>query len=230
MALVLPQAVDLAVLGGSDIRRLLDYPAIDTRGGYSYLPPITWSPDSAFFGAAIPSANPFAPDAHVTFYRLGVDGSAQMLGTIAGNHSFGDGGGRLPPEFSLDGQHVLYAHPDDSNHATQLYVSNADGSDAAVVAQAPGFSVAALGWSPDSQHYAFSIFPDGGGYVAGLAGDAQPFAPGTQVVSLTWQAAASFYFYGQVGARWGLYFQRLGEQMQVVADGLGEGVSFDVRR
>ncbi|MGH2524910.1 MAG: hypothetical protein ACRDH2_20575, partial [Anaerolineales bacterium] len=89
VALSSPRSIDLINADGTNLRHLLDFPFIDTGSEYYYKPATVWSPDSTFFSVAVPSADPLAADAHVTFYRMGVDGNVQTLGSAPGNFVFG---------------------------------------------------------------------------------------------------------------------------------------------
>jgi len=124
---------------------------------------------------------------------------------------------------------VVYSRTGADNTAT-LYLARIDGSGETPIDQQPSTATfTGLGWAPDSNYFAYAVTPSTGGFLASVEGSVQPFAPNAQVRQLIWQDGMSLTFYGQVNSDWGLYFQRLGEPMQVLAPGLSEGVNFDVR-
>jgi len=100
IALALPQSIELLDAGATSKQHLLDFPFIKTYSEYAYFPPLEWGADSSFFNAVVPSEDPLAADASVTFYRMGVDGKVQKLGTYPGNFVMG---GPIFPSFSPDG-------------------------------------------------------------------------------------------------------------------------------
>ncbi|MGH2522344.1 MAG: TolB family protein [Anaerolineales bacterium] len=225
IAIFNPQSIALMNADGSNYRPLLEFPFILTYSEYAYKPTTVWSPDSTFFSVLVPSADPLAADASATLYRIFVaDGSVQTLATLSGNFVFGGPSGA---DISPDGQRLAYVRVNQTTNVMELHFVNADGTGDVVVAQ--DVAINTLGWSPNSDHLAYSVVPGGGSYLAALEGEPQPFAPGLQAMSVEWVDGLSFYFLGGAGDQWGLYFQRLGEPTQVVASGLSNNATFDVR-
>lgn len=223
IALVAPQSLGLMNADGTGVRFVLEYPLIITYSEYIYFPTPVWSPESAFFTVAVPSADPMAPDASVAIHRLGADGSVTTLATLPGNFVFG---GQPGPDLAPDGQRVVFGRvPDPNVGMTDLHLINTDGSNDHVVTSRP--SITGLGWSPDSSRYAYSLAPNGGGFVVSAQGAVQPFASGGEIYRLRWLDGESFYFFGTVNGQIGLYFQRLNEPERLIAPGVSD---FDVRR
>lgn len=226
VALSLAEAVGVMDADGSQLNLSFKFPRVTTYGEYLYQPEIWWNATSAFFYFVVPSPEPLASDASATIYRMALDGTTQTLGVLAGDFVLG---GSVAPTVSPDGQFVVYSRTGADSTAT-LYLARIDGSGETPIDQQPStVTFTSLGWAPDSNHFAYAVTPSTGGFLASVEGSVQPFAPNAQVRQLIWQAGTSFTFYGQVNGDWGLYFQRLGEPMQVLAPGLSEGVNFDVR-
>jgi Tol biopolymer transport system component len=224
IALVLPQAIEMMDAAATEKRTLLEFPMILTYSEYIYYPQVTWSPDSSFFSVAVPSRDPMAADASVTFYRMSVGGEAEELGTVAGNFLTG---GAL--HFSPDGEALAAVRINPSGPGQQLLLINADGSEEQVIDEKPLLN--GLGWSPDSQHYAYSRAPEeGGAFVADREGNLEPFAPDVQAVTLEWMDETVVVFYGVSGNQWGLYAGSIMDPPQQIAEGAQhDSIVFDVR-
>ena len=201
LALSNPQSIALARSDGVDFRLLLEFPFIVTYSEYAYKPAAAWSPDSAFFNVAIPSADPMAADASATLYRMHVDGKVETLMTLTGNFLFG---GQPPITFSPNGRFAVYGQFNQATQAADLHLLTLEAQSDTVIGQANGLN--GLAWSPDSNHYVYGVAPAGGGFVAGLEGPPQAFAPGMEVIGAAWADDLGFYFYGIVDGQWGLYF------------------------
>jgi hypothetical protein len=175
-----------------------------------------------------------APDANVDLYRIAVDGTVQPLANLAANVVFG--GGVNPPRFSPDGRYAVYSQgqPDGSGDVLHLVEFLPEGG-VGDRTFAPQPALQGWGWAPDSQRFAYTVIPGGPGgqgYVTGLTADSiEPFAAGlTALRALEWQDAATLVFLGQINnGGWGLYRQTLGSEPALLAAGLGEGATMDVR-
>jgi Tol biopolymer transport system component len=232
VAISRPMSLDLINSDGSNYRPgLVSFPAILTYSEYAYKPLPVWSPDGTFFTALVPSADPMAAEASAAFYRVGTDGIAAPLGTLAGNFVFG---GALRAVVSPSGQHVIYSTgPETSPGADRVWMARTDGSGSFLVHEAP--VPVAGGWSPDGTQFAYGSLPDaapGTGYLTGVTeASVTPFAPGlSALLELEWADAGTFYFIGRIDAGdWNLYRQALGAEPVLVASGLTMGASLDTR-
>ena len=232
IAIARPTGLDLVNADGSNYRKdLISFPSIITYSEYLYKPAPTWSPDSTFFGVAVPSVDPLAPDTSLALYRVGADGVVQPLANLPGNFVFG---GAVRPTFSPDGQYLVYSRAQGANGMDDLHlVALAGAVDDQVVAQVAG--TGGWGWSPDSQRFAYASIPGastlGSGYLLGLDHSARPFAPAlTAVLDLQWLDATTLAFLGQINnGSWSLYKLTLGQEPLLLANNLTQQASLAVR-
>jgi Tol biopolymer transport system component len=233
IAIARPQGLDLVNADGTNHRpNLVTFPSIITYSEYAYKPLPYWSADSTFFSVYIPSPDPLGPAPSADLYRVGADGIVQALANVPGNFVFG---GVLRPAFSPDGQSFVYSQVlPDAGQQEEVHLMRLAGevSDQVVDRQVV---VTGFGWAPDSQHYAYASLPGGGvatnGTVVGADGSLQAFAPGlTALFALDWLDPATFYFIGQLNnGGIALYRQALGAEAVVIAEGLSQGATLDVR-
>jgi hypothetical protein len=235
VAIARPEGLDLVNADGTNYRQnVITFPSIITYSEYQYKPLPQWGADGTFFNVAIPSFDPMAPDANVDLYRIAVDGTVQPLANLAANVVFG--GGVNPPRFSPDGRYAVYSQgqPDGSGDVLHLVEFLPEGG-VGDRALAPQPALQGWGWAPDSQRFAYTVIPGGPGgqgYVTGVTAESiEPFAAGlTALRALEWQDAATLVFLGQINnGGWGLYRQTLGSEPALLAAGLGEGATMDVR-
>ena len=228
--------LDLVNADGSNLRQnVVAFPAIVTYSEYAYKPRPQWSADGSYFTVAIPSKDPLAADASVTFHKVGIDGTVSMLGAKPGNFVFG---GSIAPQIAPDGHQVVYSQADPAGGPEILHMLT-------IQSDALGDNVfdhqtgaVGWGWSPDSQVYAFTVVPNGGagkGYAAGPGVESPHiFADNlTAVRALRWVNGNTLVFQGQIsGGEWALYRQISGHEpsaVQKVVGGLSEQATFDVK-
>lgn len=236
IAIARPEALDLLNADGSNYRQnVIVFPAILTYSEYAYKPFPQWMADGLFFEVSIPSPDPLAPDPHADLYRIGVDGVVQPLTTIPANVVFG--GAITPPLYSPNGQFMYYSVglPDGTGDVMHQLEFLAEGG-AADRSMGPTLGLRGWGWSPDSTYFAYSVTPDGvpgQGYVTGTTAESvQPFATGLTVMrALEWQDGTTLVFVAKIGpsATWSLYRQTLGGEPALLASGLTDQITLDVR-
>jgi len=225
VALSSPQSVGVMRADGSAINlAVITFPPVITYSEYQLKPPVVWNPDSTFFSLVLPSADPLAPDASAIFYRITSGGAAQALATLPGNFLFG---GPVAGDFSPDGQFVAYGRSETDGSAATLFFVSADGAKTqSLFKTLPFFG---LGWSPDSQRYALSV--EGANVVVGVDGGSLPFAPGAVgLTEMRWLDNEVVVFAAEVDGQRGIYQQRLGQEVQLLAGGVRGNVSLAVRK
>jgi Tol biopolymer transport system component len=233
IALARGTGLDLIDADGARRRpNVLTFPPIPIFGNSTYTPRPQWSADGSYFTVAIPSPDSSAPNAGISFYRVGADGSVTPRGTLTG--SFGLGAG-FQTEISPDGARAVIAQAAPRGGAETLHLltlqTGAPGDKAFDHQQSAGVSA----WSPDSQHFAYIGFPASGGgrgYVVDAAGGSpQPFIDSlTDLEWLSWADATHLVYIAQRGgATWALYRQALGSAPQTVVSGLSAAARFDAR-
>jgi WD40-like Beta Propeller Repeat len=214
---------------------LIAFPAIVTYSEYAYKPQAEWSADGSYFTVGIPTQDPMAPNAAITFYKVSADGTVKLLGSHPGNYVFG---GSIPPQIAPDGAHVVYTQVDPAGGPEALHMltiqSNPMGDNAFDSQTGPG----GWGWSPDSQVYAYTVVPGSGGGKAYATGPGvespHTFADSlTALKDLRWVNGNTVVFLGQIGgSAWSLYRQGSGDDPSTVETlivGLSDQASFDVR-
>jgi hypothetical protein len=134
---------------------VLTYPYI-SLGHYVYTARPVWSPDSAYFMAALPSENPFADEATLTIWRVLVaDGAAEELATLRGFPlpiSLNAGSAIFSPDLS---QIAYYRSTAALSNNRDLFI--ADVSGAWEVRYDRAFHLYFLGWSPDNRHFNYAV-------------------------------------------------------------------------
>lgn len=77
-----------ANLDGSRVETIIAFGFINTASEYVYYPRPQWTADFTQAFVAIPSADPWGPDADVALWRIPVNGAAEALETLPGNTLF----------------------------------------------------------------------------------------------------------------------------------------------
>jgi hypothetical protein len=232
--------LDLIEADGSHHRKdLVTFPAIVTYSEYTYKPSVQWSADGSYFTVGIPTQDPQAPNAAITFYKIGADGTIKRWGTQHGNFVFGS---PITPQIAPDGTHVVYAtvDPSDQSNPTPLAMhlltiqSGALG-DNVFDRQA---SAGGWGWSADSQVYVYDDVPgNGGGKIFATGpGVESPHVFADHIAGLAWLrwlTGPQLVFLAQMdGDDWALYRQTTGAEpaaVEKLIGGLNAQDSFDVR-
>lgn len=230
IAIATSQSIQLMKPDISELRVVVEFPFINTASEWAYKPTVVWSPDSAYFSVAIPSAEPLAADAHADIYRISVNGVAQKILTLAGNFVFGL---QIPLTLSSDGRFVAYGNvtlnsPETETQSGDIHIIALETQVDTVVAV--GGVWTGFGWSPDSGRYLYATFPAGNAFVAETSGAVQPLGEtNTQWMNAVWLDSASFYFTGLMNEQPGIFFQRLGEPIQAIAMGWVNYGALEVR-
>jgi hypothetical protein len=229
IALARPTGVDLLHTPTLQVRRdVLTFPAVVTPDGAGYRPAAAWRPDSQALHVAVPSPDPLAPQAHVLLYQVSVAGPVAVLGALPGNYV---SAGRLA--VSPDGRFVASVPPPAPGSPEQVAVRHATGRLAMPAQEA--WSLVLGGWSPDSRYFALASQPAAGpvrGQVLDLAlTQAQPLAPlMAEITALRWLDAGTLVYVARFsGGERGLFRQSLGQEPRLLAAGLSEQITLDVR-
>jgi hypothetical protein len=227
--------LDLINVDGSNHKpNVVTFPLIVTYSEYTFKPRPQWSTDGSYFTVAIPSHDPMAADASVTFYKVGTDGTATTYNTVPGNFVFGG----LQPQIAPSGGYAVYSRNDPAGGPDMLHMLTIGPGTPEDTVFDTQPSPAGWGWSPDSAVYAYSVVPSGGG------GKAYATAPGvesphafaadlTGLKDLRWLNGSRVVFLGQSsGGPWTLYRTISGGDpggLETLVLGLTEETTFDVR-
>jgi hypothetical protein len=134
---------------------ILIYPHIGL-GHHAYHARPIWSPDSAFFTAALPSANPFDEEATLTVWRVMVEqGATEELATLRGFPlpTFPNHGSAI---FSPDLSQIAYNRPTAArSNNRDLFIADVTG--AWEVHYDRALHLYFLGWSPDNRHFNYAV-------------------------------------------------------------------------
>jgi len=188
---------------GMGRRELLTFPGGANRRGYESQ--LSWLPDGSGLWAAIPDpgADSGQPSKGATLYRVMLDGGAEATIHIeAADVSWSPNGSWLAYTRTLSASD-LPAGSGESQR--ELYVANADGSDAVLYA---ALGNGAFGsWSPDSEHFLYS---DGEQALAGAPGQ-PPLLLGNAaaVVAPRWIAPGQIVYLSGQGNGWMLVSRTL---------------------
>jgi len=235
LAVSRPTGIDLLDATGPQRHKdVITFPAIVTYSEYAYKPHVQWSADGSYFTVGVPTQDPMAANAAITFYRVNADGTVKLLGSHPGNYVFG---GSIPPQIAPDGAHVVYTqvNPAGGPEALHMLTIQSDAlGDNAFDSQS---SVGGWGWSPDSQVYVYDDVPGSGG------GHLYATGPGVEtphvfvdnlsgLKDLRWVNGNTVVFLGKIGeGAWTLYRQTTGGKpaaVETLLVGLSDQAAFDV--
>ncbi len=166
-------------LGRERPRNLLFFVGVATGASYPFYPPIAWTPDSASLFAAIPdkdlvySETSAQPPPETTLWRLPIADPSEraIIGRVRASF-FG------LPQWSPDGQALVYLQRDAGTNRFALLRATADGSEAVMVAEGTAGALAFLGWLPTGGRFAYMVGDERRIWVAGPDGVAVPLNEG----------------------------------------------------
>lgn len=196
---------------GTGRKALLSFPGGANRRGYESQ--LSWLPDSRGLWAAIPDpgADPDQPSGGATLYRVMLDGGAEAASHIytvyfpveAADVSWSPNGSWLAYTRALSASEPQAQGSAESQR--ELYVANANGSDAVLYAALGNGSFGF--WSPDSEHFLYS---DGEQAFAGAPGQ-PPLLLGNAVavVAPRWIAPGQVVYLSGQGNGWMLVSRTL---------------------
>lgn len=222
-----PESVSLISTDGATVLSdVITFPPIITYSEYAYKPEVTWSLDSSFFMVNIPSADPLAPDAGATIYRVGLDGTATQLVTLTGQFLF-DHSLKISP----DGGWVAYTKTvvNGANNEIYLNVARTDGTAESGGLVGVNLGVNLLGWSPDSARIAYNIAEDAL-YLANTIAVVGEIHVVQAVKEFAWTSPTAAVFSGSLNGHWGLRQFTLGSGFADLAGPFSNTMAFDVRR
>lgn len=227
VAVSLGTSINLYSVAGGDLNAItrLPFESILTYSEYAYKPTVYWSPDSTFFSVLIPSKDPLAADTSGSIFRVGVDGSINLLSTQAGNFVFGAGSYSISP----DGNWLASGSYDTSSQYS-LRISATDGGISSPVATAQGLN--GLAWSADSRQFAYAVATSdtsGSLHSVSLDGTITDLASAGRVISAGWLDGSSLVYLTLDGSGWKLWFASPGGSASLVSSGAGSNVQFDLR-
>lgn len=227
IALSSPDTIGLMNADGSGRRDLVTYAVINTASEFWYSVPVRWAPESTHFRAAIPSADPFAPDPTGTLWHIPADGSpAFSLATLSGNFYFISSDYHW---YAPDLQKVAFLRSigDPAGNVRELHIAGGDGSADSIYVTAP--SIQWLGWAPDSQRFVYE-FGDAT-YLGEIGAAPQPlFSDIARAFEPRWISNDQILFFlGGYGA-WQLRLGAPGGTSGVIAAPAGDVVQFDFDR
>ena len=136
------ESVSMMAADGSNRRKLLSFPFVNTASEYAFIPQPVWAPDSSYGLVAISGPEPFGgpEDSFTTLWRLPRTGNVEELMTIIGFNLNQAMSGYI---FSPDGKHIAYVEGEFMFGDTQI--ATLDGTIATTNSYAYDF----YGWSTD---------------------------------------------------------------------------------
>jgi len=221
MAIVRPEAVDLANIDGSDHQvALITYPHVITYSEYLFYIRPVWRPDGSQVGVVIPSPDPLTPPLSGTVWVLPyAGGSAASFAAISAQFFlFGIG---FEPLLAPDLAHVAYTRPTATVNVLDLFIAAPDGTAESFVATG---DVQWAGWAPDGVHFVYSNGGPMNLQLGTVGGGSVPLVVGMDLVWLN--ATDYFYLSGGSGA-WTLNHGSLGAAVVPLVSPAGAMVQFD---
>ncbi|MCA9959086.1 MAG: hypothetical protein KC443_08630 [Anaerolineales bacterium] len=191
-------AVLRANLDGSNRETMIQFDMINTASEYIYYPQPQWSIDGSRAFVAIPSREPFMPEATAALWQIPAVGTAVQLGTLPGNILFN------PVTWSANGAQLAYVRQvvGSANVEPQLMIGSSSGQDVGVYNSAE--QITFFEWSPDNTHFLYTI---GSLYAIGRA-SAGPMTisipAGQQARAGQWLTADTFVVAVGSGGAWTL--------------------------
>lgn len=153
-------AIVRANLDGSGRETLVQFELVNTASEYIYYPIPQWTTDGSRAFTAVPSREPFSPEAVATLWQLPSTGTAVQLGTLPGNILFN------PVAWSYNGAQLAYVRQliSSANVEPVLMVGSTNGQDVGAYNSAE--QIAFFDWSPDNTHF---LYTTGQFYAVGQA-------------------------------------------------------------
>lgn len=224
LAVVRPQAIDLANLDGSDHQvALVSYTPIITYSEYQFYVRPVWRSDGTAVGFLIPSADPLTPPLSGTVWTLpAAGGSATSYPSITGQFFlFGVG---FEPLLAPDLAHVAYTQPTATPNVWDLYLSNPDGTGAVLIDTG---DVQWAGWAPDGVHFVYSNGGPMSLKLGTVGGASVPLTTGT---ALRWINSTDYLYLSGSSGAWSLNHGVLGGGGTLLISPAGSTVQFDADR
>lgn len=221
MAIVRPEAVDLANADGSDHQvGLVTYAHVITYSEYLFYVTPLWRPDGTEVGVVIPSADPLAPPLTGTIWRIpAAGGTASALPAISGQ--FFMMGVGFEPLLAPDLSHVAFTRATATVNVWDLFIAAPDGTGETLVATG---DVQWAGWAPDGVHFVYSNGGPMNLQLGTVGGASVPLVVGTD---LAWLNSTDYlYLSGSFGA-WTLNHGSLGAATVPLVSPISPMVQFD---
>jgi hypothetical protein len=212
--------LSLITIDGGIIRAdAITFAPVITYSEYLYHPIGQWTPDSSAVGFAIPSADPLAPDASATIWRLPADGGpAANLATIPGGFFFTQS---RAPSISPDLAWVAFLRDTTAPNVRNLIVARADGTGETIVATG---QMSWNGWAPDSAHFVFGQDAPMNLQLGAPGGSSAPLASGSQ---FRWVNATTYIYLSGSSGAWTVMRGSIGGPSFALASPAGDFVAYD---
>jgi len=212
--------LSLITIDGGIIRAdAITFAPVITYSEYLYHPIGQWTPDSSAVGFAIPSADPLAPDASATIWRLPADGGpAANLATIPGGFFFTQS---RAPSISPDLAWLAFLRDTTAPNVRNLIVARADGTGETIVATGQMFW---NGWAPDSTHFVFGQDAPMNLQLGAPGGPSAPLASGSQ---FRWVNATTYIYLSGSSGAWTVMRGSIGGPSFALASPAGDFIAYD---
>ena len=139
------EAIERINLDGSNRIRLVSFEFINTASEYIYYPILQLARDGTVY-TAVPSPDPFSPNAFTLLWRISGD-SAEQIGRLPGTILF------HPVQWSANGNRLGYAAYS-GDAPPSIILANGNGQNAEAYARAE--QIQFFGWSGDGQHFLYT--------------------------------------------------------------------------
>ncbi|MFQ5398195.1 MAG: hypothetical protein ACE5E7_01200 [Anaerolineae bacterium] len=185
-------------LDGSERETVIPFDFVNTASEYAFVPQAQWTADGSAAYVAIPSADPFSPDASAALWRIPAAGPAESLESLPGGFLFD------PVLWSPDGSALTYIfhEMDVSNPPPVLMIADGAGHDPGPYVTIP--QLALFGWSQNNLNF---LFAGDGYYGVGQAGalPTETLLPAGQIAAAgRWLTETSFVVAAGSGNAWTL--------------------------
>lgn len=214
-----PEEVVRANMDGSQVETAVTFDFINTASEYAYAPTAQWLADGSAALVAIPSADPWQPDANASLFRIPNTGTAVPLGTILGNILF------TPVNWTASGNNLVYVQTImDGSGESALTLAQGNGQNPQ--AYRVGEQLSLYAWSPNNAQFLYA----GNGYFAvGKPGDAPlEIATSASATSMQWLNDTSFVLLNGSVGNWELQTANLAGDTAVLANIAADFAASDV--
>ena len=225
IALVTATQISVVNADGGSRRDLLTLPVVITYSEYNYYPPVVWSPDSTFLGAAIPPHDPLLePPDPTAIWHLPADGSPPVVLSSLTGVPFFHSAAFISP--ALDQVAYLSMVTPGAPPIVDLHISNADGSGDVIYDSGDRRFEA---WSSDGAQF---IYTEAGHNprIGQVGSPPQNLTGITLMLNISWVDASRYLYINRLSGSWELWLREVGTPGILLASTTGDRLGYDFIR
>ncbi|MCB8942440.1 MAG: hypothetical protein H6658_01565 [Ardenticatenaceae bacterium] len=211
-------AIEKVNADGSNRLRLVTFDFINTASEYIYYPLLQLARDGSTVYTAVPSAEPFGPDAFTRLWRIAGDG-AEQIGRLPNTILF------HPVQWSANGSRLGYAAYA-GNVPAAMVLAEGDGDNAEVYDTADQMSF--LGWSGDGQRFLYVTLTAVAVGQVGSDPVTVPIPAGGVVQTADWVGNGRFLIITRFEGGWRMDSGDVNGNMQELLVVSGDDVEYDI--